>query len=93
MHLVRRQHIHGKVAGLLEHGMAVGALVDAPQHQRRVEGYRVETVGRHAHLAPGDGGGGDHGHASGKIAQGATKGPWVEYVRHARLPGGLYGPP
>ncbi|MNR24700.1 hypothetical protein D3C85_1418000 [compost metagenome] len=95
INLVRRQYVDREMACLFEHLVTVGAFVDAPQHQRRIEGYRVEAVGGHPDLAPGGGGGGHHGHPGGEIAQCPAKGAWVEgrfsgctnaVIRHARLP-------
>ncbi|MNF82012.1 hypothetical protein D3C84_643050 [compost metagenome] len=88
--LVGGQHVHRKVAGGFEHAMAARTLVDAPQDQWRVQGHRVETVGRHTDLAAIFSGSGDHGHAGGEVTQGPAERAGIESgitkTGHARLP-------
>ncbi|MNZ81026.1 hypothetical protein D3C78_996820 [compost metagenome] len=71
--LVRGEQVDGEVAGGLEHLPGAGALVQAPEDQRRLEGHRVEAVGGDADLVPVRAAGGDDGHPAGEVAEGAAK--------------------
>ncbi|MCY1451230.1 hypothetical protein D9M71_680860 [compost metagenome] len=87
--LVGGKDVHREMAGLAEYLVAAGALVDAPENQRRVQRYGVETVGRHAGLGAGSAGGSDDGDAGGEVAQRATEVAWVEarLSGHCQVPG------
>ncbi|MNY32952.1 hypothetical protein D3C86_1672000 [compost metagenome] len=76
--LVGGEDVYREVAGGLEHGLAAGALVDAPQHQRRLQRHRVEAVGGHPDLLAGRAAGGDDGDAGGEVAEGAAEHSGVE---------------
>ena len=71
--LLRGQQIDGEMTGLFKDSPGAGALVQAPEDQRWIEGYGVEAVGRDADLLPVRTAGGDDGYARGKVTQRATE--------------------
>ncbi|MCY1311462.1 hypothetical protein D9M70_617640 [compost metagenome] len=76
--LVSCQNVHGKVRALGKGVCRGGILVDAPQHHRRVDRYRVETVGSQSIVLTIQATGGNDGHAGGEGAQRLAELPGFE---------------
>ncbi len=76
--LVGGQHMHVPVQALLEDRQAPGRLGQAPEHKRRIEGHRVETVGGNPDGRVVSGTRGDDGHPGREGAEGCPEGLGVK---------------